>query len=204
MRCINCGYDNLEGMKYCVKCGKELMTLDEKGKRKEAGENSNKSLIKVIIGLAVVAVIIVILIIIVPMFGSKKEEEADNDVPVINDAVDQDTVGTWKCSFDDDDDTYTTVIKFQSDGVFQIGPIDGLEENRFEGTFTSNNLGATDSEGIVNYYQVFLEQEKEIENGEETESVVQKVLTMGIFINDESRASIADSDIVYHCSRDEY
>jgi hypothetical protein len=204
MRCINCGYDNLEGMRYCVKCGNELMTLDEKGKRKEESEKENKTLIKVIIGLVVVAVLIVILLIVLPRFGTKQEEEADNDIPVINDSVDQDTVGVWNCSFDDKDDTYTTIIKLQSDGVFQIGPIDGLDENRFEGTFTSNNMEAQDENGIVNYYQVFLRQNKVIENGAEEEVEEQKVLTMGIFINDESKASIADSEVVYHCSRDEY
>ena len=29
MRCIKCGYQNMEGLRYCANCGQELMTLEE-------------------------------------------------------------------------------------------------------------------------------------------------------------------------------
>ena len=47
MKCIKCNYDNLDGMKYCVNCGFELMTKEENAKRHNEGEAGVKSLMKV-------------------------------------------------------------------------------------------------------------------------------------------------------------
>ena len=40
MKCMKCNYDNLDGMKYCVSCGCELLTPEQKAQKAAANKKS--------------------------------------------------------------------------------------------------------------------------------------------------------------------
>ena len=207
MKCIKCGYDNLDGLQYCSHCNAELITREEKAKRLAEGEQSNNKLLKIIIGLVVVLALVVVAIFVVPMLMNKVQEMgSDNDTPAISDSVDQDTPGEWHCTNDpNDQDTYTVTILLQTDGTFKIGPYDNLEENRFEGTYISKSYDATDESGQYNLYQVVMTKDVTVENGETTEDEETKVNTysLGIDAGDSNRGIFTDgeSGSTYYCTR---
>ncbi len=204
MKCIKCNYDNLDGMKYCVNCGFELMTKEENAKRHNEGEAGVKSLMKVIIGLIVVLAIVVGLVFLIPMLLNKNNEEAaDNDTPGISEDVDQITAGVWKCSNDEDDDVPTTEFVLVSDGTFKIGPANGLDDNRFEGTYETKFFDAVDDTGNYNLYQVIFTQEKVVENGEELEEEAVTTYSLGIGIEDTNMGMFVNSvtNNTFYCKR---
>ena len=41
MRCIKCGYENIEGLKYCSSCGEELLTQEQMVRRNK--QNKSKA-----------------------------------------------------------------------------------------------------------------------------------------------------------------
>lgn len=204
MKCIKCNYDNLDGMKYCVNCGFELMTKEENAKRHNEGEQGNKSLMKIIVGLIAVLAIVVGLIFLIPMLMNKdNKEEADNETPGISEDVDQITVGVWNCSNDEDDDVATTQFVLVSDGTFKIGPVDGLDDNRFEGTYETKFFDAVDDTGNYNLYQVIFTQEKVVENGEELEEEAVTTYSLGVGIDDTNMGMFINSvtNNTFYCKR---
>ena len=205
MKCIKCGYDNLEGMKYCVSCGAELITRDEKNRRISDGNRGLESLKKIIGILIGVAVVVAI-----AYFGASflfnrpmVEEDSDNLTPTLSTKVAPETIGVWKCDPEGFTDDNTIVFKLQSDGVFEIGPIGTLDTTRWEGTWDSISLGTKDSTGQYDFYQVNLNETLVVENDVEQEidnkvtyslAIDSQLGTRGIFVNGANNNS-------YYCSR---
>jgi hypothetical protein len=205
MRCIKCGYDNLEGMKYCVHCGSELMTLEEKNKRKEEGEKGVRKLFFVIIGLLVVLIIVLACYFIIPMLTGNNTNKEGDDTPKLSEEVHKDTVGEWKCSNDANSNTLDMTFVLSADGKFKIGTVNGLDDNRFEGTFISSSFDKKDDEGKYNLYQVVFTQKVSVEAGVKTELEDPQTTTysLGIGINDQNEGIFVNGSTqnTFYCKR---
>jgi len=205
MRCIKCNYDNLDGMKYCVSCGAELITRDEKMRRTAEGEKSLASLRKVIVILLIVLVIVFATFVIVKLFFSgTKVEEGDNDTPTVYSEVNQDTVGVWSCDTEKFTDDNTISLILQSDGVFKYGPINGLKRDRIEGTFNSKELSAKDETGQYDLYSLEMNSKLEVEDGAEKEIDQMLVFTLAIDSQTGSRGIFSSGNAgmsSFYCSR---
>ena len=205
MRCIKCNYDNLEGMKYCVSCGAELITRDEKLKRQAEGEKSISKLYKIIKILLVVLAIVAVIFVVVKVFTGKEDiQESDNDTPTVSVKVNQDTVGVWKCDTQKFSEDNAISIVLQSDGVFKFGPIGGLKDNRIEGSFSSDTFEAKDETGQYDLYQVVMNTNLEVENGVEKQVEKMVVFTLAIDSQTATRGIFSpgeEGQSTYYCSR---
>jgi uncharacterized membrane protein YvbJ len=88
MRCIKCGYENLEGLKFCSNCGSELLTEDELSKKK--AKKRNKTIVTFIVTLLVIALIACTVSYIIINNKNKEEEKENYEVVDI-------LLGTWNC-----------------------------------------------------------------------------------------------------------
>ena len=202
MRCINCNYDNLEGMRYCVSCGQELITVEEKSKR---AEESKKGLVVlyIIIGVLVVVLLVVLGFVIFgggPVAGDVPDKPGNIEEKT---SVHADTVGAWKCSTQAASDKYTILIQLNEDGTFIFGPATGYETNYIGGTFTSNSYGATDSSKQYNLYSLNLRQTVIVENGVQQEGYSEVNYSVGINTKDKNDAlfSNGQSGTTYYCKK---
>ncbi len=201
MRCINCGYDNLEGMRYCVSCGSELMTAEEKTKR---AEESKKGLVLlyVIIGVLVVVLLIVLGFVIFgggPIAGETPDKPGPIDEKT---SVASDTVGQWKCTTSDTSKKYNLLIQLNEDGTFIFGPIPGYETNYVGGRFTSNSYNAQDSSGRYNLFSLNMKQTEIVENGNKTEGINEVNYSVGI-TKDKAEALFTNGSngTTYYCAK---
>ncbi len=178
MRCIKCNYDNLDGMKYCVSCGSELLTPEQKAKKAEANK---KSVVKlyVVIGILVVLLIGLIVFLLVGNGGSNGSAGGNNggDGTV---SVHPDTVGIWNCNSDPKASSFTLTIELNNDGTYLFGPYGNTDSNNISGTFSSNSFGATDETGKYDLYSLTLTQKQIKENGTITEGEATVSYSIGI------------------------
>ena len=202
MRCSKCGYDNLDGMKYCVSCAAELLTPEQ---RTEKVEENKKSVIilYIIIGLLVVLLIGLIVYLLmgggsaVPI-GGGKEEEPPKEVTHVEPA----TVGTWGCSSEANGGAMTLIIELKEDGTFRFGPVSGFENNHIEGTFNSNLIGEAEDGEEYDAYGLTMKQTKIIDNGNITEGEANVTYSVGI--NKEGDTAIFSSgngNTSYYCTK---
>ena len=201
MRCIKCGYDNLEGMRYCVSCGNELMTLEEKSKR---AEESKKGLVVlyIIIGVLLVLLLVVLGFVIFgggPTAGPNPGKPGPVDEKT---AVASDTVGQWKCSTDATTTKYNLMIQLNEDGTFIFGPIPGYDTNYVGGRFTSNSYNAQDATGQYNLFSLNMKQQVIVESGNKTEGSSEVNYSVAID-KDKTKAMFTNgsSGTTYYCSK---
>ena len=201
MRCNKCNYDNLDGMKYCVSCGAELLTPQQK---EEKIKENNKSVIilYIIIGLLVVVLIGLIIFLLLgggSTVGPKKEKEEE-----VQEAshVDPDTVGTWACSSDQSGGKLTIVIELKDDGTFRFGPVTGFEENHIEGTFNTSLIGTAENGEKYDAYGVTMKQTMIVSSGEITEGEATVTYSMGVSKDGDSAIfSQGEDKTSYYCNR---
>jgi hypothetical protein len=179
MRCNKCNYDNLDGMKYCVSCGAELLTPQQKEERVKEG-NRTVIILYVIIGLLVV--ILIGLIIFLLLGGGSTVGVKKDDAGKVQEVthVESATIGTWACSSDQSGGELTIVIELKEDGSFRFGPINGFENNHIEGTFNSNLLGTAEAGEQYDAYELTMKQTKIITNGEVAEGEANVTYSVGV------------------------
>ena len=202
MRCNKCNYDNLDGMKYCVSCGAELLTPQQKEEKVKEG-NRSVIILYIIIGLLVVILIGLIVFLLLgggSTVGTKKDDKGGEVAEVTH--VEPATVGTWACSSSQSGGELTIVIELKEDGSFRFGPITGFENNHIEGTFNSNLLGTAEEGEEYDAYELTMKQTKIVSSGEITEGEASVTYSVGvtkdggtaIFSQGEDKAS-------YYCSK---
>ena len=201
MRCINCNYDNLDGLQYCVSCGSPLITLEDKQKQELAGQNKLNKLYLLIGLLVFVLVVMVVLLLLGVGFG--KEEEAPVEETVQVEAA---TVGVWHCNPNAAAKDYTLTFELNEDGTYKFGAYKYLNTSRVEGKFSSNSFGKKDeATSTYNLYNMSVPQLKVINNGKTTESPDEKASNYTLGITDDGEKAMinnAATEVTYYCVKE--
>ncbi len=197
MRCIKCGYQNMEGLRYCANCGQELMTLEEYTTKSDEEKSAVRKLYVIIAFLSVILFSIIVYAIIKAILGSNAPIEPSN-------TLDTEVIGTWNCKSKADQEKYDVKIILKTDSVFRWGTYDDLEKNSINGTFTTKAL-INDSEDYRNMYSLKLLATQIISNGREDTSGSQ-VMTYKFSLKDQNTADLENIDntnpeSVIHCER---
>ena len=164
MKCIKCGYDNLDGLKYCTSCGNELLTKEQM-KKKEGKKRSKLALRIVIIVLILALVTCVISYIIINNKNKPKETEE------VNKTIDPVLVGTWYCKAYKDAPNYTIQIEFKEDRSYVWGTYGKINLDYTKGTFYSKDMGTFPENENYELYSVTLEATRRASNGAEVDDV---------------------------------
>lgn len=162
MRCIKCGYENIEGLKYCSSCGEELLTQEQMARRDK--QNKSKMALKivlVVLGLALVACTVSYIII---NNKNKPKEE-------VNKTIDQVLVGTWYCRPYKDAPNYTVEIVLSENRAYHWGTYGKSNLDYTKGTFYSKHMGTFPENENYELYSVTFEATSRATNGAEVEDV---------------------------------
>ena len=159
MRCIKCGYQNMEGLRYCANCGQELMTLEEYNTKSDAQKSEVRRLYVIIAFLSVILFSIIVYAIIRAILSSNAPIE-----PSIT--LDSEVIGTWDCKSKAEQEKYDVKIILKTNSVFRWGTYEDLEKNSINGTFTTKAL-VNESENYRNIYNLKLLVTQVITNGRE-------------------------------------
>ena len=163
MRCIKCGYENIEGLKYCSSCGEELLTQEQMVRRNK--QNKSKMALKivlVVLGLALVAC--TISYIIINNSNKPKEEEQ-------NKTIDQVLVGTWNCKAYKDAPNYTIELVLSNNRAYIWGTYGKSNLEYTKGTFYSKDMGTFPENENYELYSITFEATARATNGAEVEDV---------------------------------
>ena len=198
MRCIKCGYQNMEGLRYCANCGQELMTLEEYNTKSNEEKSAVRKLYVIIAFLSVILFSIIVYAIIKAILGSNAPIE-----PSIT--LDTELIGTWNCKSKEDQENYDVKIILKTDSVFRWGTYDDLDKNSINGTFTTKAL-TNESEEYRNIYSLKLLATQIITNGREDTNGSQ-VLNYKFSMKNQNSADLENIDntnpeSVIHCERE--
>ena len=164
MRCIKCGYENIEGLKYCSNCGQELLTQEQFAKKEK--QNKSKMALKVVLivlGIAFVACIVSYIII----NSNKKPKEEDEQ----NKTIDKVLVGTWICKSYKEAPNYTIEIVLKEDRSYIWGTYGRTNLDYTRGTFYSKDNGVFPENENYEAYSFTLDAKARATNGAEVEDV---------------------------------
>lgn len=198
MRCIKCGYQNIEGLRYCANCGQELMTLEEYNTKSNEEKSAVRKLYVIIAFLSVILFSIIVYAIIRAILSSNAPIE-----PSVT--IDTEVIGTWDCKSKEDQEKFDIKIILKTDSVFRWGTYDDLEKNSINGTYTTKAL-LNDSEEYRNMYNLKLLATQIITNGREDTNGSQ-VLNYTFSLKDQNTADLQGSDndnpeSIIHCVRE--
>ena len=150
MRCIKCGYDNLEGLKFCSNCGEELLTQDEANKRKR--ERTTKGAVKFIVILLVLALIACLVSYFIINNKNKKEQEEQNNYHVVNVLI-----GTWNCSHDKEMKSVEEQFVLKADSTYIWGTYGKLNTDSTSGYYSADDVGVFPEDGTYELYSLMLD-----------------------------------------------
>ena len=198
MRCIKCGYQNIEGLRYCANCGQELMTLEEYNTKSNEEKSVVRKLYVIISFLSVILFSIIVYAIIRAILSSNAPIE-----PSIT--LDTEVIGTWNCKSKVDQENYDIKVILKTDSVFKWGTYEDLEKNSINGTFITKSL-INDSEDYRNIYNLQLLVTQIITNGRE-DTKGSQVLNYKFALKDQNTAELQSSDndnpeSIIHCTRE--
>ncbi len=164
MRCIKCGYENIDGLKYCTNCGQELLT-QEQMKKKESKKRSKMALKIVFIVLAVALVVCIVSYVIINNKNKPKETDEQNKT------IDPVLVGTWNCKAYKEAPNYTIELVFHENRDYVWGTYGKSNLDYTKGTFYSKDMGTFPENENYELYSVTLEATARATNGAEVEDV---------------------------------
>ena len=162
MRCIKCGYDNIEGLKYCSSCGQELLTQEQLAKRQR--QNNSKMALRIVLivlGIAFVACIVSYIII-----NSNKNKTKEDEK---NKTINTELVGVWNCRPYKDAPNYTIELSLNGDRSYIWGTYGKSNLDYTKGTFYSKDMGTFVENENYESYSVTLEATKRATNGVEVD-----------------------------------
>lgn len=165
MRCIKCGYENIEGLKYCSSCGHELLTQEQYAK-KERQKKNKKALKVVLIVLAIAFVACIVSYIIINNQNNKTKEDDEQ-----NKTIDKVLVGTWNCKAYREAPNYTIEIVFREDRSYNWGTYGKSNLDYTKGTFYSKDMGVFPENENYEAYSVTLDAKSRATNGAEVEDI---------------------------------
>lgn len=161
MRCLKCGYNNLEGLKYCSSCGGELLTEEEYNiKLRE----SNKEVRKLY---GLIAFLAVIVIFIATFFIINRTTKRTVEVTDTSN-ISTNLVGDWNCKNSERDEEYSVEINLGSDMKFSFGVYGKLDSNSLKGVYTSKHVGPYQEDLNYDMYTVKMEVSELSYNGQST------------------------------------
>ena len=163
MRCIKCGYENIDGLKYCSSCGQELLTQDQMKKRE--GQKRTKMALKIVLIVLAIALVVCIVSYIIINNQKKPEEIKENKT------IDPVLVGTWNCKAYKEAPNYTIEIVFQDNRNYIWGTYGKSNLDYTKGTFYSKDMGTFPENENYELYSVTLEATSRASNGAEVEDV---------------------------------
>lgn len=161
MRCLKCGYNNLEGLKYCSSCGGELLTEEEYNKKIRESNKEVRKLYGLIAFLAVIVIFIATFFIINSTTKRTVEVEDTSNIST-------NLVGLWNCKNSERDEEYSVEINLGSDMSFNFGVYGKLESNSLKGVYTSKHIGPYQDDLNYDMYLVKMEVNELSYNGEST------------------------------------
>ena len=161
MRCLKCGYNNLEGLKYCSSCGGELLTEEEYN---EKIRESNKEVRKLY---GLIAILAVVVIFITTFFIINSTTKRTVEVPDTSN-ISTNLVGIWNCKNSERDEEYSVEINLGSDMSFSFGVYGKLDSNSLKGVYTSKHIGPYQDDLNYDSYLVKMEVSELSYNGEST------------------------------------
>ena len=174
MRCLKCGYNNLEGLKYCSSCGEELLTEEEYNLRIR---ESNREVRKLY---GLVALLAVILIFVGTFFVINSTTKRTVEVEDTSN-ISTNLVGTWYCKNSDRDEEYSVEFDLATDMSFIYGVYGKVESNGLRGVYTSKDVGPYQEDLNYELYMVKMEVNEIRHDGQSTTegtSVIQYVFLL--------------------------
>ena len=161
MRCLKCGYNNLEGLKYCSSCGEELLTEEEYNLRiRESSKEVRK-----LYGL--IALLVVILIFVGTFFVINRTTKRTVEVEDTSN-ISTNLVGTWYCKNSEREENYSIEFNLATDMTFSYGVYKKLDSNGLKGVYSSKDAGPYTEDLNYEMYYVKMEVSEILFNGEST------------------------------------
>ncbi len=182
MRCINCGYENLDGLKYCSSCGQELLTIEQKDQREKQKRSS--SAMKITITIAIIALVICGVVFYIIDNNNKKEREANKHVDPI-------LVGIWDCKNSKDATNYSTEITLNGDATYVWAEYGKAELNYLKGSYETKDIGTFAEDSTYELYSLELENHYKGTNGVEAKE--EKKINYNMALSPEKTNSIIAS-----------
>ena len=185
MRCIKCGYQNIEGLKYCASCGQELMTQEEYDMRSNEKKSSVIRLY-VLIGFLSVILVGVIIYFVLNSFAPKPPKEPTS-------TIDTELIGDWVCKNNQDQENYDGRVYLNKDSSFTWGPYDKIEFNYLAGTYTTKEIEES-NENYKAVYKLSLLVTRMVVNGREDTEGSSKI-NYYIYLIDNNNIELKNMDL---------
>ena len=179
MRCIKCGYENLEGLKYCSNCGDELLTQDEATKRKR--EKRSKAAIKFVVILLILALIATVTSYIIINNKNKKEQEQQTNYQVVNVLI-----GTWNCSTSKEMKTFEEQFVLKNDSTYVWGTYNKLNSDSTSGMYSANDVGVFPQDGTYELYSLMLDVKHTIKLGIDVEVTKETIMNYNVALSQDN------------------
>lgn len=179
MRCIKCGYENLEGLKFCSNCGDELLTQDEANKRKR--QKRSKAAVKFIVILLILALIATVTSYIIINNQNKKEEDQVNKYHVVNYLI-----GTWNCSTNKEMKTFEEQFILKADSTYTWGTYNKLNTDSTSGMYSADDVGVFPQDGTYELYSLMLDVKHTVKLGIDVEVTKETIMNYSVALSQDN------------------
>ena len=187
MRCLKCGYNNLEGLKYCSSCGEELLTEEEYNlKIRESNREVRK-----LYGL--VALLVVVLIFVGTFFIINSTTKRTVEVEDTSN-ISTNLVGTWYCKNSERDENYSVEFELSSNMSFKFGVYEKIESNGLRGAYTSKDIGPYTEDLNYEVYMVKMEVSEIRHDGQSTTEGASLIQYIFLLNSDKKYAIVSLAD----------